>query len=400
MSTTIKIKCIEQTLQIINTPKIASGVQQVNKMQFEFCPTWNGFAKTAIFYRNENEVYNVLLANDECVIPSEVLHDQGRFYFGVFGIKDNLRLTSEVLKYDVVKGSFILGQDPEEPTPGIYEQLLTQYGIIEAKYNEINEVYKNIYGDLAGTVANMPAKGFVNVNTGGEVVRFWVGTQAEYEALESIENGVHYVITDQEYIIYQVIDVIRDSDGYVQSDFDFGTLTPENAHNYIIRVTSDEFSPTDTKEICYFKSAHSIYDDGECVLLYENERVSISLEIATSENGLVLNENYIELRELASKEYVSEYVNEKLKATSEVTTITESGLYNVAIGNQAGEYYNIVMYIDVTKDCYSSAVKFYYKGEYYDVWLYYSSGSLTLQYDSSELKEAFTGLTITRLLGV
>lgn len=195
---TIKIKCIEQTLQIINTPKIASGVQQVNSMQFEFCPTWEGFAKTAVFYRNENEVYNVLLANDECVIPNEVLQDQGRFYFGVFGIKDDLRLTSEVLKYDIVKGSFILGQEPEEPTPSIYEQILTQYGLIDEQYKEVKKQYENIYNDLAKTVANMPAKGFININDGEEVISIWVGKQAEYDALSEVEEGVYYVITDAE----------------------------------------------------------------------------------------------------------------------------------------------------------------------------------------------------------
>lgn len=207
---TIKIKCIDQTLQIINTPKIASGGQEVNTMQFEFCPTWEGFAKTAIFYREKKEndkilppdkVYNVLLVNNACIIPNEVLQEHGRFCFGVFGVKDTLRLTSEVLKYEIVKGSFILGKEPSEPTPSIYDQILTQYGEVETKYNEVNRVYNNIYNELESTVANMPAKGFVNLNNGGEVVRFWVGTMAEYNELESSEKdmpSVHYVLTDVE----------------------------------------------------------------------------------------------------------------------------------------------------------------------------------------------------------
>lgn len=202
---TIKIKCIEQTLQIINTPKIASGGKEINTMQFEFCPTWEGFGKTAVFYRENkvngnivppDEVYNVVLVNDACIIPNEVLQEHGRFCFGVFGIKDNLTLPSEILRYEVVKGSFILGKEPSEPTPGIYEQILTNYGLMDERYKEVNDQYRNIFNNLEETVANMPAKGFVNLNTGKGVISFWVGTKAEYDALSEIVDGVHYVVTD------------------------------------------------------------------------------------------------------------------------------------------------------------------------------------------------------------
>ena len=65
----VKVKCIENILQITSNPTIASGGLQENSMEFEFNETWNGFAKTAVFYRNENEVYNVVLdINNKCKI--------------------------------------------------------------------------------------------------------------------------------------------------------------------------------------------------------------------------------------------------------------------------------------------------------------------------------------------
>ncbi len=186
---TIKLKCVDQTLTILNAPIIASGGIQENNIEVEFCSKWDGFAKTGVFYRNENDVYNVLLVNNKCVIPHEVLKTKGSFYFGVFGIKDNVRYTTEILKYNIEQGSYILGSESLEPTPDIYTQILDRYG-------EINEKYENIFNDLKGAVGDMCAKGFVNHNDNEEFVGFWVGTQAEYDALEREEVGIYYIIKD------------------------------------------------------------------------------------------------------------------------------------------------------------------------------------------------------------
>lgn len=139
--TLINVKCIDQKLYLANMPTVASGGINETKIKFDFCPLWDGFGKVAIFYCNEEAVYNVVIDNNnECVVPYEVLISSGKFYFGVFATnEDEIRRTSDILAYKVVKGAFIEGQKPTEPTPDIYEQILALY----AKSMQDNETFYN-----------------------------------------------------------------------------------------------------------------------------------------------------------------------------------------------------------------------------------------------------------------
>lgn len=125
---TINVSCVDQVLTITNSPLIAAGGVNENNIVFDFCPLWDGFVKTAVFWADPDTVYNALLDdNNEAVIPAEVLDREGKIYFGVFGVSGNTRRTSEVLCYEVVKGAITSGTTPPPPTPSVYEQLLATY---------------------------------------------------------------------------------------------------------------------------------------------------------------------------------------------------------------------------------------------------------------------------------
>lgn len=121
--TLINVKCIDQKLYLANIPTVASVGINETKIKFDFCSLWDGFGEVAIFYCNEEAVYHVVIDNNnECVVPYEVLVSSGKFYFGVFATnEDDIRRTSDILAYKVVKGAFIEGQEPEAPKPDIYE---------------------------------------------------------------------------------------------------------------------------------------------------------------------------------------------------------------------------------------------------------------------------------------
>lgn len=131
--TTIHVACIDQRLTAISSPRIASGGKNENVIEFEFCPLWDGFSKTAIFYRDMDTVFHVALADNCCHIPSEVLADKGAVYFGVFGVKDDITRTSEVLRYQVVQGALTEGTEPADPTPELYEQILGQLSALNER---------------------------------------------------------------------------------------------------------------------------------------------------------------------------------------------------------------------------------------------------------------------------
>ena len=124
--TYIEVDCQDQDLTLVDAPLIASGDVLTDKVHFSFCPKWDGFAKTAVFYRDGVENLEVLIDEDnECIIPKEVLQSEGTFYFGVFGVKGNEVKTSEVMRYKVRLGA-VSGTLAPEPTPDIYTQLLTK----------------------------------------------------------------------------------------------------------------------------------------------------------------------------------------------------------------------------------------------------------------------------------
>lgn len=121
----INIRCIDQTLTVTNAPLISSGNIQTDSLKFEFCPMWDGYLKTAIFYRSESEVYAVLVdENSEAIVPKEVLQNEGYFYFGVHGVSGDKVRTSQVLRYRVVKGAISEEVLIPDPTPDIYAQIM------------------------------------------------------------------------------------------------------------------------------------------------------------------------------------------------------------------------------------------------------------------------------------
>ena len=127
MGTVIKIKCIDQALTLINSPVIASGGLNENKLECEFCEKWDGFSKTAVFYQDKKNVYySVLDENDTCIIPKEATASKGTMCFGIFGSKGDVTRTSEILRYKIDEGAITEDLKPSDPTPDIYEQLLAE----------------------------------------------------------------------------------------------------------------------------------------------------------------------------------------------------------------------------------------------------------------------------------
>ena len=124
----IKVRCVDQTLQIVTKPTIASGGIDENAIEFSFCELWNGFSKVAVFYQDENLPYfKPLDDNDACVIPWEVLTKDGTIHFGVFGSNaDGVTRTTELARYKIVKGALMENLTPSQPTPELWAQVLAK----------------------------------------------------------------------------------------------------------------------------------------------------------------------------------------------------------------------------------------------------------------------------------
>lgn len=122
----IQVKCTDQVLKITSAPVLASGGVNEVKVEFDFCEKWDGYLKTALFYRDDGDIYYALLdSNDTCVVPWEVCYSDGTFYFSVFGDKDSVRRTSTTVKYKVKKGVVTESMIPSDPTPAVYDQIVS-----------------------------------------------------------------------------------------------------------------------------------------------------------------------------------------------------------------------------------------------------------------------------------
>ncbi|MBQ8831296.1 MAG: hypothetical protein IJ017_06830 [Oscillospiraceae bacterium] len=124
--TQIGVKVEDQTLKVTNVPKLASGGVDVVQVCAEFDAMWDGFEKTAVFYKKLGAVYHVAMDENNCaVVPCEVMKTKGAFYFGIFGENgDGAVRTTEVAAIDVVQGAAIENEAGYEPTPDIYAEIL------------------------------------------------------------------------------------------------------------------------------------------------------------------------------------------------------------------------------------------------------------------------------------
>lgn len=129
MYTLVTAQCIDQTLRITNIPKIASGGENEIRVDVSFDSMWDSYGKTAIFYRTEAQVYHVVMKNDSCVLPREVLVEPGHLHFGIIGVDGTSVRTSEVVVLNVAQGA-ITGLSPLEPLPDVYKQVVSAYGVV------------------------------------------------------------------------------------------------------------------------------------------------------------------------------------------------------------------------------------------------------------------------------
>lgn len=161
----------EQTLHITDAPKIAAQGVNENYVIFSFDPSWSGFGKVALFYREDDEdtVYESAVdGTGKALVPHEVTDQDGKICFGVAGVKDGVILTSEILKYKIVKGLYTAGESSEPPTPGIYEQMLELAGVMTQEFEEAvveqNAIIQGLQSDIADLEADQET--FEDVITG------------------------------------------------------------------------------------------------------------------------------------------------------------------------------------------------------------------------------------------
>lgn len=122
---TLNLKVNGQTLTMSESnPGMVEKTLNYVKCIFDFVSEeWKETIKTA-YFRNEKtgETISQILKNNECMIPHEVLKDEGCVSFSVVGEKEDYRITSSSVSF--FNHPTVYGGEPSNPTPTEYEQII------------------------------------------------------------------------------------------------------------------------------------------------------------------------------------------------------------------------------------------------------------------------------------
>ena len=116
----IKLSISGQKISILERPTTISYTSEL-EAEFSFSNEWEGRQKTAIFKRTGIHAIPVLIENDKCIVPKEVLRNCSKFEVGV--IAGNIHTTNIVEVY-IDRTCYNEDAEIPDPTPNIYDQII------------------------------------------------------------------------------------------------------------------------------------------------------------------------------------------------------------------------------------------------------------------------------------
>ena len=129
--TTIGLLANGQSLTVELNPTVSSGGCNTVEVHVDFRDDWDGFSKSAVFFTslNKNAIYEIVMTDGKCIVPAEVMKKECMLFIGIRGVNSNNNevKTTSLVKYKISEGTPSGTGIPVEPTPDVYQQLLTAY---------------------------------------------------------------------------------------------------------------------------------------------------------------------------------------------------------------------------------------------------------------------------------
>lgn len=255
----MKAKVTAQNICIMDS-NLVSKTEQVYVAQFIFSDEWDEYTKVAVFKMKDGEAWEVILTNDSCLIPTEVLVKAGLIQVGVYGINGTKVYPTIWSDYLYVLPGTTEGQEPLAPTPSQYAQIIAIMeavnnaipdggltGYVLAKASDEDRDTEWIEIDLSQFITDAPSDGKQYARQDGSWTRVTGGGTGDYEELENKPsiNGVELVgnktLAQLGIVIPTLISELTNDTGYV-------TNSVSNLINYYLKSETYAKSETYTKQ--------------------------------------------------------------------------------------------------------------------------------------------------------
>ena len=290
-----KFKTNKLDLLNVNSKKyIISDSINYHKIKIEFDDSWTNYSKTINFYNTKtNKSINMLLnAENECIIPYEVLEDKGNLVICVRGVlgtelENTLSEIYTLMDYPliIVQSDKNDGSEPSDPTEDIYDQIVTQLG---DKADGLKYV-----GTKLSLLSGEKELSYVNINSGES------GGTSDYNSLENKPsvNGIELIgnKTTEE------LGLNVDLSNYA---------TKEEIPNKTSSLTNDSNFVSDEN---YIHTDNNFTNE-------DKNKVNTALQSIPSE--------YVTETELENKGYITEYTETDPTVPTYVKEITQDDILN------------------------------------------------------------------------
>lgn len=160
--TTIQLMTADQSLIAVGKVKLASGDVDSVQIEVDFDSVWDEFInRTATFHTSKDAtVYEMLMIDNKCIIPAEVLAESCTLFIGVRGVPadGSAVKTSSLAKYKVVEGAEP-GHTTIKPAMDLYRQYLASINEkIAPELTAMREEFEAIKSDFADVYENKLSK--------------------------------------------------------------------------------------------------------------------------------------------------------------------------------------------------------------------------------------------------
>ena len=153
----LEFKVTDQTLIRQDNFGVVSDSINYLTAHFDVADSDFGGVITAVFTSLISDVsYELILADNFCVVPWEIIKSRG-FKVSLYCDLKNKRITTDCVTVPVKESGFVESQTPQEPSPSVYEQLITAANSAESKAQKVLDMA--VRGDFQGEKGEKGDKG-------------------------------------------------------------------------------------------------------------------------------------------------------------------------------------------------------------------------------------------------